>query len=303
MKRFALLIVIIVCAFFTLWPTAHATDLLVGAKVWYAYWDPVLKDVGKEVPWMGWQHLEIGDGLLFGPSLGILITDDISLSVAYLYGKMESQFDASYRAEESDGSSTYDRFTVARNDITRQDIDSALSFRIVSWLKIFAGFKYQTVDMTMKQASSRWLVTGTGEDGVERTKMDFDQLSYSPAIGLGFSFPLSELFAFTANVSVLYMMGEQDISHRSEHYYASDFDTPHYGKFDLSMDLEGYGINIDPAILLFLKDINLVLVLGFRYQYVKYDGTWDTPPENLDDKIEDMSDALYGVHFSVLYKL
>jgi hypothetical protein len=307
MKRIVFLILIMVAFVISPMSGVYSLEYIAGAKAWYANWDPVLKSTGENVPWMGWQYMETGSGWLYGPNVGIILSDKVNLSVSYLYGKMQSQFNADYRATESDGK-TSDYSIVGKNDITRQDVDSALSLQLAGWLKIFAGFKYQTVDMTMKQSGAKWYVTGGtgGDSGFEKVKMTFKQKNYAPALGTGFSLPLGSMFALTANLSALYMRGEQKITHRSVIYTAQpveDFDTPKsYGGFDSTMALEGYGVNIEPAILLLLNDINTIIVLGFRYQYVRYDGTWDTPPQGVDKKFEDMNDTLYGAYLSVLYK-
>jgi hypothetical protein len=286
----------------------YSMEFIVGAKVWYANWDPVLKDAGKEVPWMGWQHFETGSGWLYGPNVGITLSDRFNLSVSYLYGKMYAQFEADYRAAEGSEGTILDYSLVGKNDITRQDLDSALSYQLFSWLKVFAGLKYQICDSTMKQSGGQWYVSGPGgshtdNDGFLKVKMKFKQTNYAPALGLGVSYALGSMFALTANLSALYMKGAEDISHQASLYRADDFTGPtDYGSFDLSMDIEGYGVNVEPAILLFLNDINTIIVLGFRYQYVNYDGTWDDPPEGVDKTFENMSDMLYGAYFSVLYK-
>lgn len=303
MNNFKNIILIIAVSMITLFSSAvYGVEYLVGAKAWYANWDSSLKDAGKEVPWMGWQYLETGSGWLYGPNAGIIFSERINLSVSYLYGNMQSQFEASYSATEN--GTNYDYYMVGKNEITRQDVDSALSFQMMSRLKLFLGFKYQTVDMTMKQSGARWDPSAPNNSEFQKVKMTFKQENYAPALGFGTSLPLNEMFAITANVSALYMRGEQRITHRSTYYMSGSFNTPQSQPgFNATMDLEGYGINVDPAILMYLNDINLVIILGFRYQYVNYDGTWRTPPQNVDKKMDNMSETLYGAYLSILYKI
>jgi len=297
------IILLISISFITLFSSAvYGVEYLIGAKAWYANWDSSLKDAGKEVPWMGWQYMETGSGWLYGPNVAVIFSERVNLSVSYLYGNMQAQFEASYRA--TDGGNTYDYYMVGKNEITRQDVDSALSFQMMSRLKLFLGFKYQIVDMTMKQSGAQWRTSDPTIGGFTKAKMTFEQENYAPALGLGTSIPLGEMFAITANVSALYMRGEQHITHRSVFYESGDFNNPHTGEpFENTMDLKGYGINADPAILLYVNDINLVIMLGFRYQYVKYDAKWKRPQQGVDSQMDNLSETLYGAYLSILYKI
>ncbi len=69
-------------------------EALLGAKVWYVAWNPYLKDVGEKIaPWEGWQYIEGGSGMMYGPSASLLLSDRLTFSVSYLYGVLGADYD------------------------------------------------------------------------------------------------------------------------------------------------------------------------------------------------------------------
>ena len=60
-----------------------------GAKTGYFVWQPYFKDMKGS----GVEELETGSGVLYGPTLGVILTDDISFSAVALYGTQSTYWD------------------------------------------------------------------------------------------------------------------------------------------------------------------------------------------------------------------
>jgi len=134
---------------------SHAVEALIGAKVWYVSWRPYLIDVGEKIaPWEGWQHIEGGSGMMYGPSASLLITDRLTFSVSYLYGELGAQFNANYTEADEGDLREYHFSGYART--IRHDLDSALSYSLSQNFKVFAGFKYQPLTLKIKKQGGQW---------------------------------------------------------------------------------------------------------------------------------------------------
>ena len=115
---------------------------------------------------------------------------------------------------------------------------------------------------------------------------------------------LADVVAFTANLSLLYIQGESKMKLEGVTYDnipPSGGEFPYEDKF--TIDVSALGINIEPALVALLKE-KVVLVLGFRYQYLTYTAESDYFDATLGDKkIDDLNDHYYGFYVTVLYKL
>jgi hypothetical protein len=117
----------------------YATEYLIGIKAWYANWEPGIKGIGDKFNDTGFQHLETGSGWMYGPNMSILITDNLSISISYLYGNLYSKFDKAWGFTSILGEDM--REDLSGNVTTeRQDLDCALSYRMTPLLRIFAGY-------------------------------------------------------------------------------------------------------------------------------------------------------------------
>lgn len=182
-----------------------AADITVGATTWYSWWDFDNPD-NNDNP-------DIDPSFLYGPVLSAKFSDDFNLTFVYLYGKFDMK--------ETDG-------TI---EITRNDSDLALNFRLNDNFKIFAGAKYMGYTFT-----------------------GFEHIGYGPGAGISFVFPLGNDFFILGNVSGLYLWGSEDND-----------------SSDASQDYNEYGANTGISLAYYIAPASTTISLGGRYQYFKTD--------------------------------
>ena len=76
---------------------ASAMNFIVGAKGGYSVWQPYFKDVGGF-----FENIETGTGVLYGPVLSAIITEDLSFSLAGLTGEQSTQWTMDFEQEGDD---------------------------------------------------------------------------------------------------------------------------------------------------------------------------------------------------------
>ncbi len=135
-------------------------------------------------------------------------------------------------------------------------------------------------------------------------KHTFKQNTYGPALGAGISYPLADIVAFTANLSLLYILGDSKMELEGVSY---DLVPPDGGEFpyedEFTIDISGIGINFEPALVALLKE-KVIFVLGFRFQYLRLTAeSNDFPALNDVNELDDLNDFYYGLYASVLYRL
>jgi hypothetical protein len=282
-----------------------AVDYLVGAKASYVVWRPMLKDMGKDLPWMGWEYFGNGKGFMYGGNAGVILTDEISISVSYLYGDLFSNFDKRWTAPEGGPSGNLNEYDqTAKAEITRHDLDTAVSYGLNSSFKLFAGFKYQPVTIKVKQSGARWGLSGGG-DSVSKSMITIEENNYAPALGIGYSLPLTDSIAFMINLSFLYLWGTVDVDSHNENYTAKvggtidKYPSTGGGPSDMTIkfDNKGYGFNVEPSFLFIMKD-NIMILLGARVQYVnstiKFKSTSNSSSEGIPAEMKNLKDIVYG---------
>lgn len=309
MKRITILFLISLLVF-SLQNLSYSADLVLGGKAFYANWDPYIKDIPGEYPLakgQGWELIETGGGWMYGPSAGLSLMDKISLSVSYMYGNLLSKFDGISSA--SGGGSNINSVaceTSGYAEAERQDLDAALSFNINTFFKIFAGCKYQPIKLTVKQGQEPYVdfIVSPPDDAYysyRKSKMVFESESTSPAVGIGYSQSFADIFAFTLNISALYLLGNMEVTRR-EIVFNNPPET--HDAFRAEMDLSGWGFNAEPAILCILKE-NIIIQAGFRYQMLRINGDFKVKSgsgSEPDVTMDGLIDQVYGVTFTVLYR-
>ena len=217
MKKATRFIIITLIVMFFAEINTHAMELIVGAKAWYVTWIPWLRDSGQTVEdrYFGFQNVETGDGFMYGPSASLRITNDISFSISYLYGILDASYEHQDRGIVNGDDMQFSQTGIA--EITRQDLDTALSYSLKSWLKIFIGYKYQPLKMVSKQVGAERNYT-SGYQNYNTTKMTVEQQNHCPAFGFGFALPFAEIFAFNTNISALYLKGHIDLEMERVYY-------------------------------------------------------------------------------------
>lgn len=262
---------------------AKAMDYMAGAKTGYYAWQPFLKDVGAS----GMSDIDWGTGLLYGPIFSMIISPDFSFSLAGLVGEQSTHWQSMY----SDFNATHNITGTYFFEAFRTDIDSALSYRLTEKLKIFAGYKYQYLNLTYRYTELRTQVSDNVISEINVDLMD-DMKSHlhGPALGMGLSFPLGLKYFFAANISGLYMRGNVKMKSRQYHADSStswELEERPEGSYSEKVKMQQFGLNFEPAIGMNPGEGLPVITLGFRYQRFWanfYDtGNMELPDKTLDD--------------------
>ncbi len=286
----ALILLTLFSSVFTI--SLYAADYIIGAKVWYIYWNPYLKDMAKLAKEEGWQDIDGGSGMMYGPSAAVMITDRLSISVSYLYGMLNAHYESEFTYNNRD----YDYSGKA--ETRRHDLDCALSYVLTGSFKVFAGFKYQPLTMDVEKNGAQW-DSAPNSGRFVKSDLTIEQKSYAPGIGVGYSYSISNFLVFTANVSCIYFLGTTEIEQTSIWYEVGTWDVVNGPLImEAEADVSGWGINIEPGFVLIAGE-NIFVQIGFRYQQV-----WiDADVGGTTGEITGLKDYLYGGYLSVLYKL
>jgi hypothetical protein len=259
MKKFFTVILMISAITAGTFSTASATDFLIGVKGGYYSWDPFIKRIGVSQ----FEDIDRGNGALYGPVFSVLFTPDLSLSLSGLFGQQSTSW-TSIDYNEGSGNPRSGTFTF---DVTRIDIDSALSYRLTDNFKIIAGYKYQ--NMVMEQEAVTY-----ERSTIITTRHEYNKLTLpvnGPALGLGISAPMGDRYFFAANLSALYMWGKLDFK-RHETEYKSD-SLPGPSKDDSgsmkNIKVEIRGINFEPTIGASMGEGMPIFTLGIRTQWTQ----------------------------------
>ncbi|MBN2402310.1 MAG: hypothetical protein JXN64_07900 [Spirochaetes bacterium] len=264
--------------------TASAMDYIAGVKGGYFIWDAWLNDAGFDS--------KKGDGALYGPVFSAMVTDDLSLSVAGLFGKQSTD----WKSEEVRGSNNVNGSNSFH--VKRYDLDTAFNYSFTGNFKIFGGYKYQYEKIKFIQVKfSSDTNTGDINEGESETS-DIDLVNHGPALGLGFSSFLGEKFFFTANLSFLYMWGKMDIDRTADKYRDSPDQPEHESSEKNGVKMRIHGINFEPSIGASMGEGMPIFTIGIRFQWsrVHFENK-----EELEIRKEYLNDYLYGVFVSVLY--
>jgi len=229
---------------------AESGTFFVGTKFWYASWDSGILDwMGKEISAQmnanGWDvtsDAENGSGYLAGPLLGYQSTDGLwSVSLAPM---VLSDFSQELDLMVDQIGFTFD----TKVDVTRYDYDLAFAYSLsplrrwspfFEYCRVFAGYKYQVVNMDI-------IVRSSGGIPTDAQKTENDYTVNMPTIGLGVTYPVTHKIA-------LGLQGGLGLAF---------FDTP--ADTDSSTTL-----NAEASLSLVPMD-KMIIQLGYRYQEWKY---------------------------------
>jgi hypothetical protein len=267
-----------------------AIDFIVGAKAGYFVWEPYLKEIDAS----GFSEIDRGTGMLYGPVFSALFTQDISLSLAALTGKQST-----YWSPDNDAFGDSYLTGTYFFESKRTDIDAALSYRIMENLKIFAGYKYQSIKSRISYTELRTNDQRVLSD-INIQDIKANTPSYGPALGLGYSLILGKGFFLAANLSALYMMGyfEFEANYCYSYHSNSSFVFNNESNQDkIKLDTRQTGLNFEPSIGYSAGESGLMFTLGFRYQWLRTRILDSMEGQSIDNT----NDYLYGVFVSVLY--
>lgn len=294
-KIYALLLTV---CFMVLSLPAFSMEYIVGARGGYFMWDSWIKELAEQFNDMG-----TGSGVLYGPVASILFTEDLSLSVSGLFGNQNTSGISKDIPQDADQNKT-----VKYNfDTFRMDIDSALSYRVAENIKIFAGYKYWYLETKYNAIDYRYNSTTNVLEALYQEDMKAKQPFQGPAFGIGFSMPLGNKgFFVAANLSGIYMRGKTEFAFEPRDSYDGNTAIPWELRLEdsgtVELDMEMYGINIEPSIGINPGEGLPIITLGARYQQNKFKAT-DMPADMEGMNEGWMKDQIYGVFVGVLYQI
>ncbi len=300
-RRLLVIIASLLVAGFAL--PAFAVDFLVGAKTGYYVWEPYFKDMKGS----GVEELETGSGVLYGPTIGVLLTDDLSFSAVALYGT-QSTYWKNDRTPKNFGPGSITSTGTFYSEITRVDVDTALSYRLAEKFKLFVGYKYQYTETVIRGTFISEKTTLPLAAYVQVGDVLMEVPCHGPALGVGFSDTIGSNFFVSCNLSGLYMFSRHKFTRNR--WYSYDVNTL-AGTVTLTntMETDGVGfdtrqigLNVEPSVGMSVGDV--VATLGVRFQWVRIQfidepfigGTYFAPTGW-------MNDYLYGVFVGAMYKL
>lgn len=244
---------------------SNAMSLSAGFTTWYAWWD------------MPDTTMRIDNALLYGPALAFALTDDISLSTVFYYGKFDLEMDISTPVNPLDPLAGTTDF-ILTGDAKRYDSDTTMSYRINRYLKALAGFKYSQYDMTFNLSSAMSAMTGQSE-------VTSNMKGYGPAAGIGASYPVVDSLSITGSLTGLYMWTEST------------------GSDGKTTNTNQYGYNASIGLSYYIEPASVTLNFGGRYQYFKATGSDNETESTTTDTISEGSDktSFYGITASAIY--
>ncbi len=272
---------------------AFAMDVMVGAKAGYYIWSPFYKDgVGAS----GMNDIDYGAGVLAGPIFSLLITPDITFSLAGLAGRQSTHWQSKF----SDFDSAYNVSGGYYFDALRVDIDSALSYRLSDYFKVFAGYKLLYLKTDYKYTEVRTAVANGAIDEIDMYDMQITTPFHGPALGIGLSYPLNDRVFVSANLSALYMVGVFDVN--KSVVYRAEAPPAGFTRVDEDMPktkMEQFGLNVEPAIGFNPGGGMPIISLGLRFQWLRVH--FSETASHLPGPDDWFNDYLYGMFVSAVY--
>ncbi len=265
---------------------SFSAQYMLGVRTGFYAWQPFLKAIGAS----GMDDIDWGTGVLYGPVMSIRFTEDLSLSLSALLGQQSTSWQSQNKPFESNMIFGDYSFTVYR-----ADVDSALSYALGQYFKIFAGYKYQYLKLDYKFTEIRT----NSSLAVQEISVFYTDNAYTnahgPALGIGLNYPLSETYFFSVNVSALYMWGTFYFKSKR---FAGNI-TPLVPQSGDPIDLSMYvvGFNVEPVIGINPGNSLPIVILGARCQLAQFnlkDTQGELPDKGLDDTI-------LGIFVSIVY--
>ncbi len=271
-------------------------DVMLGAKAGYYIWRPFYNDLGAS----GMSDIDYGTGMLAGPVVSLLLSPDLTFSLAGLAGRQSTHWQSKF----SEFDSTQNVSGGYYFDTLRIDIDSELSYRLSDNFKLFAGYKFLYLSNDYKYTEVRTLVATGAIDEIDIQDMHVVTPFHGPALGIGMSLPLNDRVFVSANLSALCMIGVFDVKKNTR--YSDDVTSmPPFDGFTAVNDpfeksrMQQFGLNVEPAIGLNPGGGMPIISLGLRFQWLRVRFTETGDYHGGTD--EWYNDYLYGMFVSAVY--
>lgn len=282
---------------------AYAMDFIVGARSGYFVWQPYFKDMKGS----GVEELETGSGVLYGPAISAIISENITFSVVALFGKQSTYWD-NENTTKPFGPQTIVSTGNFYGEIDRIDVDTALSYRVSERFKVFVGYKYQYTETMTKGTFLRSDPLPPNHDQMYLLEAIIEVPAHGPALGMGYSQTIGSNFFFTVNLSGLYMFSEHHFVRDRVKIYESDatfqillVDTQD-GATGKTYKTRQMGLNVEPSVGMSIG--NVIATLGLRFQWMRIKFIDKPMIDTVQFGPTDwMNDYLYGVFVGALYKI
>lgn len=254
---------------------SYAGTVFVGAKAWYAEWDSGILDWLENDIGISFSQnrlsfkaeRDVGDGYLVGPMIGYQ-TDDRKWSFSFA-PMIVSDF-----SQDWDGSAG--AMTISGDvELERQDYDLAATYSLSDYFKVFAGYKFQDMEMNFN------LTYNSGLGGQTDT-FDVEAQAHIPTFGAGVAYPVHKKVVIGGQAGVMYPMLDMKITNENDE---TDDIIPH----------SRLGYNTE-ATITFMPVDQFIIQAGYRYQEWTFKGRG--PGRT---KIIKSTDETYGPTLSMVY--
>lgn len=254
---------------------AYGGTTFIGAKAWFGTWDSGVlnwleKDIGSSFQSNGVTfnaNSNPGSGYLAGPLFGYQ-TDDNKWSFSFapmVISSFKQDWQGSATAMNLTGSVT----------LERRDYDLAVNYLVSKQFKVFAGYKYQDMDIDFS-------LTYTGGMGQVHDTYRLKSHAHIPTIGIGAVQPIGDKFTISGQFGLLYSILDLKITNSA-------------GKTEDILPIPGPGFNAE-INLNYQPMKNLITQVGYRYQVFTIEARGPGR-----DNIEKAYDITQGPTFSLVY--
>lgn len=296
-KLSVILILILIVSFFPV--SSRAVEIAAGTKLWYVDWDPFFKEpmvssVGKLKD--AKVSFDMEPTFMAGPVIS-LILGHIGISASFTYGNFKGKVDT-----EGDIGNGLELKTQNNFVASRYDVDLSLSYRIISQLKAFIGYKYQVFTLESTVIGGAY----NDDDKYVNTQAQYMSIKAplsGPGFGIGYTHNLG-VFFIGGSVAGVIVSGEYNPEASSRYQVDGDVDDQML-RDGWGMNYSSTGITLEPFIGLQAGE-RAVMLLGFRYQTMTgtlkaKDGKELWTDENGDEVIEvsDAKDTFIGGSISI----
>jgi len=271
MKKFFITLLIIISAF-SVPATLHAAQWGLGVTTLYNAWEP---------SWDGfYDSTETDPILVYGIVLSVSFLENFNFNLLAMAG--ESDGDVTQTGTGVSGPYTAD----IGMKISRNDIDAVLSYRLFERFSIFCGFKYLVLDVSPENYTLTYnSTTVKSDEGNSGGAIK----GIGGGVGLSYSHPViaQKLYAIL-NASFIYLQSDVDFA-------SFDPDATDQFMHDGPVaEYRTYGANATLSLSYYIESFSTALVIGGRYQYLRYSA--------IDEDIYSLKDdIMYGLTLSAVY--
>ena len=285
MKRFIYLVILTLSTVFLAIPaTLSAAQHNIGLYGFYAWWEP---SFGKQ-----YDNFKNDPVLVIGPLYSVTFFDQLSFSVLFCSNLIATSRGTYSISGDSSYSATPYKVDLEAT-VMRTDLDLTVSYRFTKNFGAFIGLKM--IEFEIGEEDSLDIdVTVNSPYSISTGDSDWPQdecFGIGPAGGVTYTIALLDNLFLTAGTSLLYTSFEADetrkISVNASGYITSTIDERY--------KYSSWGNNTTITLALYIEPLSTSLILGGRFQYLKYYPVNDAP--SLDDE------SFYGITFSVVYHI